>query len=73
MILMSGFCALRNRAVPVMVPHVPAPATKCVIRPPVCAHSSGPVVCSCANGLLGLAYWLGRNALRSFVSRSATL
>ncbi len=29
---------------PVIVPHVPAPATKWVIRPPVWRHSSGPVV-----------------------------
>ena len=62
---MSGFCCFRYRAVPVIVPHVPAPATKWVMRPPVCRHNSGPVVFSCARGLLGLAYWLGRNALRS--------
>ena len=70
---MLGFCCFRYRAVPVMVPHVPAPATKWVIRPPVCFHNSGPVVFSCASGLLGFAYWLGRNALRSLVTRSATL
>ena len=57
---------------PVIVPHVPAPATKWVIRPPVWRHSSGPVVSSWASGLFGLAYWLGRNAWRSTVSRSAT-
>ena len=28
---------------PVIVPPVPTPATRCVIRPPVCSHSSGPV------------------------------
>ena len=44
------------------MPHVPAPATKWVIRPAVWRHSSGPVVCSWASGLAGLAYWLGRNA-----------
>jgi hypothetical protein len=27
-----------------IVPPVPTPATKWVIRPPVCSHSSGPVV-----------------------------
>ena len=64
MMRMSGFCALRKRAVPVIDPHVPAPATKWVIRPAVCAHSSGPVVFSWASGLVGLAYWLGRNALQ---------
>ena len=71
-ILMSGFCALRYRAVPVIVPHVPAPATKWVIRPAVWRHSSGPVVSSWARGLAGLAYWLGRNAASSSVSRAAT-
>ena len=57
---------------PVIEPHVPAPATKCVIRPAVCSQISGPVVFVWASGLFGLAYWLGRNALRSWVSRSAT-
>ena len=57
---------------PVIEPHVPAPATKWVIRPAVCAHSSGPVVFSWASGLAGLAYWLGRKASSSSVRRSAT-
>ena len=50
---------------PVIEPHVPAPATKWVIRPAVCAQISGPVVFSWASGLAGLAYWLGRNASSS--------
>ena len=29
---------------PLIVPPVPTPATKCVIRPSVCSQSSGPVV-----------------------------
>ena len=57
---------------PVIVPHVPTPATKWVIRPAVCVHSSGPVVFSWASGLAGLAYWLGRKASSSSVSRAAT-
>ena len=50
---------------PVIVPHVPAPATKWVMRPAVCSHISGPVVFSWASGLAGLAYWLGRKASSS--------
>ncbi len=45
-----------------MVPQVPAPATKWVMRPAVCRQISGPVVFSCASGLAGLAYWFGRKA-----------
>ena len=56
-----------------MVPHVPAPATKWVMRPPVWRQISGPVDASWAAGLFGLAYWLGRNACSSCVRRSATL
>ena len=44
MILMAGFFSLRKRETPVMVPVVPMALTKCVILPPVCSHSSGPVV-----------------------------
>src|SRR6185369_11991081 len=55
----SGLRCLRNRAVPVIDPHVPAPATKCVIRPAVWSQISGPVVFVWASGLFGLAYWLG--------------
>jgi hypothetical protein len=40
----AGFFSLRKRATPVMVPVVPMALTKCVMRPPVCSHSSGPVV-----------------------------
>ncbi len=72
MMRMSGLRALRKRAVPVIEPHVPAPATKWVIRPAGCAHSSGPVVFSWESGVAGLAYWLGRKASSSIVSRSAT-
>ena len=57
---------------PVIDPHVPAPATKWVIRPAVCSHSSGPVVSSWDFGFAGLAYWLGRNAFSSSVRRAAT-
>ena len=39
-----GAFSLRNRPVPVMVPHVPSPATKCVTFPSVCRQISGPVV-----------------------------
>ena len=41
MIRIPGFRDLRKRAVPVIVPHVPAPATKWVILPAVCPHSRG--------------------------------
>ena len=56
----AGFTRFRCRATPVIVPHVPAPATKWVTRPAVWRQISGPVVCSCESGLAGLAYWLGR-------------
>jgi hypothetical protein len=36
--------SLRKRPVPEMVPPVPTPATKWVIRPSVCDQISGPVV-----------------------------
>ena len=44
MICTFGFFSFRKRDTPVMVPVVPMALTKCVMRPPVCAHSSGPVV-----------------------------
>ena len=47
---------------PVIVPPVPTPHTKCVIRPPVCAQISGPVVSYCDCGLSGLWYWSGFHA-----------
>ena len=72
MILIAGVLRLEVPADAGDRPHVPAPATKWVIRPPVWRHSSGPVVCSWASGLFGLPYWLGRNASSSIVSRSAT-
>ena len=69
----AGFCALRYRATPVMVPPVPTPATKCVTLPSVCRQISGPVERSCSAGLAGLEYWSGRNAPGvSRVRRSAT-
>ena len=59
---MAGFFCFRYRPTPVMVPPVPMPATKWVIRPAVWRHISGPVVPSCASGLCGLWYWSGLNA-----------
>jgi hypothetical protein len=44
MICTAGFCSFKKRDTPVMVPVVPMALTKCVMRPPVCCHSSGPVV-----------------------------
>ena len=68
----SGSWRFRYRATPVIVPQVPAPATKWVIRPAVWRQISGPVVFSCDRGLAGLAYWLGRKASGiSFTNRSA--
>ncbi len=51
-----GFCAFRYRPTPVMLPPVPMPATKCVMRPAVCRHTSGPVERSCSAGLAGFEY-----------------
>ena len=43
---------------PEIVPPVPMPATKCVILPAVCSHSSGPVVRVVrSSGFAGLWYW----------------
>ena len=39
----SGFRSFRYRLTPMMVPVVPMLLTKCVMRPCVCRHSSGPV------------------------------
>ena len=58
----SGFCAFSARLTPVIVPPVPMPATKCVMRPSVCRQISGPVVRSCTAGFAGLEYWSGRHA-----------
>lgn len=44
MIWMAGFFSFRKRDTPVIVPVVPIAETKCVMRPSVCCHSSGPVV-----------------------------
>ena len=41
---MAGLNSFRRRAVPTNVPLVPSPATKWVIRPPVCSQISGAVV-----------------------------
>jgi len=40
-----------------MVPVVPIEETKCVMRPPVCSQSSGPVPVKCASGLSPLPNW----------------
>ena len=59
---------------PEMVPPVPTPATKCVMRPSVCSQISGPVDSKCEIGLLGLLYWSGFHAPGiSRASRSETL
>ena len=50
------FCAFRYRPTPLIVPPVPTPATKCVMRPAVWRQISGPVEASWALGLPGLAY-----------------
>ena len=39
-----GFFSRRNLPVPIIVPVVPKPARKWVIRPSVCSQISGPVV-----------------------------
>ncbi|CAM5352844.1 hypothetical protein STENM327S_04609 [Streptomyces tendae] len=38
-----SLASFRYRPVPEMVPPVPTPATKWVIFPSICSHSSGPV------------------------------
>ena len=64
----------RNRPTPEIVPPVPTPATKWVIRPSVCCQISGPVDSWCDSGLFGLAYWSGFHAPEiSRASRSETL
>jgi hypothetical protein len=56
-----------------MVPPVPTPATKWVMRPAVWRQISGPVDCSWAHGFQRLPYWLGRKAPGvSATSRSDT-
>ena len=58
---------------PVMVPPVPTPHTKWVMRPRVCSQISGPVVSYWARGLSGLWYWSGFHAPgTSRASRSDT-
>ena len=42
--LTLGLASRSRRPVPMKVPLVPRPDTKCVIRPSVCSSSSGPVV-----------------------------
>ena len=44
---------------PEIVPPVPTPATKCVMRPSVWSQISGPVDSTCDVGLARLAYWFG--------------
>ena len=73
MIWIDGFWAFRYRPTPEMVPPVPIPATKWVIRPAVWRQSSGPVDGSWDAGLAGLWYWSGWKAPGIVaVSRSAT-
>ena len=57
-----GSSTSSTRPTPVIVPPVPTPATKWVMRPPVWRQISGPVECSCAQGFQRFAYWFGRNA-----------
>ena len=40
----AGFRSFRYAPAPEMVPPVPAPPTRWVMRPPLCSQSSGPVV-----------------------------
>ena len=61
--------SLRSRPAPLIVPPVPMPAMKCVIRPSVCSHSSGPVEAWCDAGFSGLAYWFGFHAPSISVTR----
>jgi hypothetical protein len=58
----AGLRDLSTRAAPEIVPPVPTLATKCVIRPSVWSHSSGPVVRSCAAGFSMFQYWSGLKA-----------
>ena len=61
---MAGFCALSTRAAPEIVPPVPTLATKWVIRPSVCSHSSGPVVRSWAARVLHVPVLVGLERAR---------
>ena len=54
---------------PVMVPPVPTPHTKWVIRPAVWRQISGPVVSYWAWGLFGLWYWSGFQAFGSLAGQ----
>ncbi len=42
--VMAGFCSLRKRPAPVMVPPVPTPETSAATSPSVSDQISGPVV-----------------------------
>ena len=53
---MRGLNWRSARPVPMNVPLVPRPATKCVKRPAVCSMISGPVVSKCARQLESLLY-----------------
>ena len=44
MMRIAAFFSFRKRLTPVIVPVVPIALTKCVMRPSVSAHSSGPVL-----------------------------
>ena len=54
-----GLRSFRKPPAPVIVPPVPAPATRQSILPSSASHSSGPVPRRCASGLAGLENWSG--------------
>ena len=63
--LKSGFLLLRKRAVPVIVPPVPTPATMASICYPESSQISGPVVVSWIAGFAGLLNCWGIHPLPS--------
>lgn len=48
---------MRYEPAPLMVPPVPTPWMKTSTEPLVCAHTSGPVVWTCASGLASFQNW----------------
>ena len=54
-----GLRSLRKPPAPVIVPPVPAPATRQSTLPSSASHSSGPVPRRCASGLAGFVNWSG--------------
>ena len=57
-----GLRGFNARAMPVMVPPVPAPPTTMSTAPSVSVQISSAVVASCAAGLAGLSNWRGIQA-----------